>query len=142
MQDREEGIMAGRKPTAADAQKIFGSMDINKDGFVSRAEFVERMLEQGFRETDINALVDLTDENRDGTLSLKEIVTAATPTEADAQKVLSAMDINKDGFVSRAEFVERMLEEGFKEVDINALIELIDSNGDCTISANEYVKLM
>lgn len=134
--------MTVRKPTAADALRLLTTLDINKDGYVSRAEFVERMLEEGFKEVDVEELADLIDTNQDGTLYAKEITAGARPTTADAQKILDTMDINRDGSVSRAEFVERMLEEGFREADINALIELIDDKKDGAISAQEYVKLL
>lgn len=66
----------------------------------------------------------------------------ATPTKAQAQAVLNTMDINKDGFVSRAEFIERMLEQGFTETALNQLIDMIDTNKDGTISAEEYLRLL
>lgn len=64
--------MASTKPTVAEAQAVLDTMDINKDGFVSRAEFVERMLEQGFKETILNQLLDMIDTNKDGTISAQE----------------------------------------------------------------------
>ncbi|WP_175651244.1 EF-hand domain-containing protein [Pseudomonas sp. Marseille-P9899] len=64
--------MANTKPTVAQAQAVLDTMDINKDGFVSRAEFVERMLEQGFKETTLNQLLDEIDTDEDGTISAEE----------------------------------------------------------------------
>ena len=57
-------------------EEMYTTMDTNKDGIVSKLEFMNgmRKLDVGLTQTEIIALMDLADRNQDGKISLDEFI--------------------------------------------------------------------
>merc|ERR1719409_1934025 len=109
--------------TEAQVQKRWAAMDFNKDGSVSRKEFVQA--------EDFAAI----DTDSSGTITIDELRASMkrenpAVTEAQVHRRWAAMDFNKDGSVSRKEFVQA---EDFAAIDT-------DSSG--TITFNELREAM
>ena len=127
------------KPLTRDAysQQIgsaFQALDTNKDGFADRAE-IEAAQTRGFEQRKAQTLrireagFKQLDKNEDGMLTLEEFnsVVESRDAEPNADPVLSRVDGNKDGKISRAEHVSRNM----------ALFDQADANKDGTLSIAE-----
>merc|ERR1719478_1229629 len=96
--------------TEAQVQRRWAAMDFNKDGSVSRKEFVQA--------EDFAAI----DTDSSGTITIDELRASMkrenpAVTEAQVQRRWAAMDFNKDGSVSRKEFVQA---EDFAAIDTDS----------------------
>jgi Ca2+-binding EF-hand superfamily protein len=99
------------------SQELFSRFDVNRDNFLSRAEFTA--------DTDADRedrFADL-DTNRDGRLTRGEWHGSAA--------VFDALDANRDGVLTRAEAIgtESSAQDEFRSVDVN---------GDGAITRNEW----
>lgn len=93
----------------------FKKMDENNDGKISKKEYID---------TVINNFKNI-DKNKDGFLTKDELKAVG---KIDAAKVVKEMDINKDGKVSKGEFI-KTAEKRFK---------LLDKNNDGFINHKEW----
>ena len=64
--------------------------------------------------------------------------------KAGWRKVFEALDKNKDGYLTRDEFLESLkqcnLHAGVEEIDFTRFIASIDANGDEKIDYEEYIQ--
>jgi Ca2+-binding EF-hand superfamily protein len=98
------------KPAHPDPATIFANMDTNKDGKVSRAEYVAA------RQSRFTTL----DHNKDGAISNADFPrAAANPTAATRiAAMIDEADANKDGKVTKEELAKAPT-PGFDRVDTN-----------------------
>lgn len=100
--------------------QLFQQLDTNRDGVVSRAEFVES------RHTRFLAL----DRNHDGVLDAADtphFAAFVSPRAARARAMLARLDLNHDGRVSEPEFVQASLQ----------MFDLADANHDGLLTRQE-----
>lgn len=91
--------------------------DRNKDGSVGCNEWREYQVE----------LFQLADVVRDGKLTQAEFDKIISVDRLFAIAGFSYFDVNRDGFVDRAEFIDKP----------NPAFTLLDKNGDCVLAADE-----
>ena len=113
----------------------FVTVDVNKDGFMDRAEIesAETKIMSARKSTALRqreTAFRTMDANKDGSLSLQEYnaaLVAAPLRKADATPVLNRLDTNKDGKISPAE----------NRAPSMAQFDRADTNKDGVLSANE-----
>lgn len=98
------------RPAHPDPGAVFDQTDANKDGKVTRAEYVAAR----------SARFDTLDKNRDGVVSKADFPRAAANPQAAARldAMIGEADADKDGKVTRAELA-RAPAPGFDRVDTN-----------------------
>lgn len=107
-------------------EKRFAELDRNRDGRVSRAEYLEFFgATSGVRRQYFEYEFRLYDRNRDGFISWEEHQTPVRPEDE-----FRALDRNGDGRLSREEFRFRYREQDFPR---------LDRNGDGFISREEFL---
>ena len=92
----------------------FDRVDTNKDGFIDRAEY----------RAGLEKLFDYKDKNKDGVLSLDELKTR----RGDPAKRLARFDTDKNGSISRAEFMANA-DQRFARCDKNG--DGLLARGEC-----------
>ena len=132
-------------------KKAFVSIDINKDGSISRQEL------QGsgkFNNAEVDAMFILGDVNGDGEIDLEEFLGLLCPTATDAlnrmtkavrnineaQQLFKILDKNGDGMISMEEM--RNCGQQFSTKEIDAIFALGDVNNDGEIDVNEFMAVM
>ncbi|WP_305909564.1 EF-hand domain-containing protein [Methylomarinum sp. Ch1-1] len=100
-------------------QKKHVKMDFDRDGVVSKQEFIDHAAKQAERR--FNGL----DKNQDGRLDQEEYGQAHL---ADKERLLESIDNNRDGAVDAEEHAEL----------IGRWFEKLDSDGDKVISSDEW----
>ncbi|XP_069106013.1 uncharacterized protein [Argopecten irradians] len=91
-----------------EGQDIFVDLDVEGKGFVSQQVFVKEMTKLPRKEA-FESAFDMKDFNRDGMLSAKEIQDAFDLVGVDKErsaKFFKQVDTNKDGKISKAEFMK------------------------------------
>jgi len=142
------------------ARPLLVGFDKDRDGMLGRDEFREALesLRINLSTYDIEVLLDTADRNRDGRISLQEwcelieprpnpidafrsLLRASKLTQAD---VFSAMDQNRDGFISGQEFRDAMikLNLGLTLGEIDDMIRLVDANKDGRLDYREFMRLV
>ncbi len=142
---------------------VFGAMDVDTDGFLTESDFAalttrwtanhglapdsasaERLsaIMMGWWET----LLAASDANRDGRVTLDEVLTVVddlaadtAPVVATATAMFEAVDANGDGRISAAEYQE--LIETWTGQPADTVFELLDADGDGYLSLAEFVVL-
>jgi phage-related minor tail protein/Ca2+-binding EF-hand superfamily protein len=114
----------------------FTSLDANVDGLLTYSELRTGL---GYTDTQINALMAVVDTNGDLQLSATEIQTAALHAGVDAQintlnDRFTSLDTNVDGLLTYSELRTGL---GVTDSQIQALMDVVDTNGDGQISALE-----
>ena len=126
----------GIRPRKLDEyHRIFGFIDTDRDGNLSTKEFVEdgryltRQARQGiFRASDANA---------DGVVSQEEYVTNRIITD-EAKTILSGMDEDSNGRVTRKEFVAR---SGLPRELSETVFGKFDTDGNGELVVPEYLRV-
>ena len=121
--------------------EAFNDYDSDKDGFVTRVEFMKLTK---LSADEINELIETNDANKDGKISLTEYIKWCIDSDAlllwDKNKIIDAFieyDSDNDGFMTRDEFMKLTK---LSADEINELIETNDANKDGKISLKEYIK--
>ncbi|GFO44904.1 calmodulin [Plakobranchus ocellatus] len=96
----------GYNPTLKEAQKMIDEVDANGNGYIDFEEFAEMMSESlgalDYQQGQIDAAFRHLDKDGNGWISYDELKTALTTRgdkldEAEFQKLVEELDVNKDG---------------------------------------------
>lgn len=115
------GSYAAQK-TPCSQDSPFGSMDTDKDGKISRSEYLKGWTNQDLAgknfdaldqdgdgcltEADRQALIKKIDSNKDGKIALKEYLDMS-PNKKEAKDEFKRMDLDRDGYLSDDETMGR-----------------------------------
>lgn len=144
---------------------VFAAMDVDSDGFLERDDFLaltarwtvnrglsldspqaERLsaIMMGWWET----LLSASDLNRDGKVTLDEVLLVVdelsadtAPVVATAEALFEAIDANGDGRISAAEYRELIETWNGIATDTDEIFSLLDLDGDGHVSRTEFVQL-
>jgi len=132
---------AKREPGATDEQlrgyvSHFDRSDPNHDGKHTRAEYVDGGV---YMTPQARAgIFGATDNNADGVATRVEYVLNRIITD-EAKSIVQRTDLDKDGKVTRAEFVG---DSPIKEKKLaGSVFDALDSNGDGAITVPEYLRV-
>ena len=144
---------------------VFDAMDANNDGLLEQSDFEAlaarwtslRGLEPGSAEFESltaimlgwwSALLAASDVNRDGKVSLDEVLAVVDQlpamldsVTATADAMFQATDANHDGRISAAEYHELIEAWNGVETDTDAVFPLLDLNHDGHVSRAEFTEL-
>jgi Ca2+-binding EF-hand superfamily protein len=97
-------------------EEILNLIDIadkNKDGYISRAEFIEGRAQNQATVEKAERAFNLMDRNKDGFISKSEMLqTTKKLTGKQVEAVFERNDLDKDGKLSKEEFTEMMCNRG------------------------------
>jgi Ca2+-binding EF-hand superfamily protein len=137
--------------TLDDVKQAFKLLDKDGDGSITKQEMASSG--QRFNQAQIEAIFALGDINDDGALDLDEFIAVMCPSAlsvvsrlvgkykniAEVKKAFLAIDINKDGLLSK----EELAGSGkFNGQEVEAIFMLGDLNGDGEIDLEEFVSLL
>ena len=134
-----------------EVKKAFVSIDIDKDGSISRQELAKS---GKFNNQEVDAMFILGDVNGDGDIDLEEFIGLLCPTASEAlnkltksvrnlneaQQLFKIIDKDGDGNISMEEM--RNCGQKFSAKEIDAIFALGDVNNDGEIDLNEFVAVM
>ena len=134
-----------------EVKKAFVSIDINKDGNISRQELAQS---GKFNNQEVDAIFILGDVNGDGDIDLEEFIGLLCPTATEAlnkmtksvrnmneaQQLFKILDKDGDGNISMEEM--RNCGQQFSAKEIDAIFALGDVNNDGEIDVTEFVAVM
>jgi Ca2+-binding EF-hand superfamily protein len=152
---KAEYIDNGNYLTPMARRGIFNASDGDRDGYVSRDEYVlNRIITD-----EAKKIIQKTDLNRDGQIDKKEFVASAMDDRELAAKVFDALDTNRDGQIATPEYLRvwgqwarasrgnaedrltkrknELLDPGF-----SSLLLQHDKNGDGKVDAGELQEFL
>eukprot|EP00095_Tigriopus_kingsejongensis_P007265 maker-scaffold144_size312663-snap-gene-0.7 protein:Tk07265 transcript:maker-scaffold144_size312663-snap-gene-0.7-mRNA-1 annotation:"Calmodulin" len=122
--------------------KAFTEADKNKDGYLSMEEYVGVFQDHGIAITqdEVMMFFNSKDRDRDGRISYEEFCDKETVNE----RAFKAMDINNDGFVSKAEMLKasNRSTRRLSADDIEACFREFDKDRDKKLSYEEFCDMM
>jgi len=134
-----------------DVKQAFKLLDKDGDGSISKQEMASSG--QKFNSAQVEAIFALGDVNDDGALDLDEFIAVMCPSAltvisrlvgkykniSEVKKAFLAIDVNKDGLLSK----EELAGSGkFNAQEVDAIFILGDLNGDGDIDLEEFVSLL
>lgn len=151
----------GKAPYMADLKSLFHDLDADHNGSVSLDELSRGLKKQGYvlAEHELENLVRKIDADHDGNMSLSEFMTTLidwnrVQKEQSWQLYLdhafSTLDIDKDGFISLDELLDRLppagrggaAAEAERWAEAKLMLREADTNGDGQISKEEFYDLL
>jgi calmodulin len=143
--------LRGKFRNMSDVKKSFLSIDIDKDGLLSKKEIAGC---GKFNAQETEAIFLLGDLNQDGDIDLEEFVALMCPAAgmaiarftrnvrniSDAQQMFRILDKDGDGMISQEEM--RACGTRFNATEIEAIFAIGDVNNDGEIDLNEFVGVM
>jgi calmodulin len=134
----------------SEAKQLFGILDKNGDGLISKEEM--RACGGKFNSEEIDAIFAIGDVNNDGEIDLDEFVGVMCPSAStvvarlsknyktlqDIKNGFKQLDKDNDGQISKSE----MAQAGFNEQQVNAIFKIGDSNNDGEIDLDEFIAVM
>ncbi|OXM53007.1 calcium sensor EFh [Amycolatopsis alba DSM 44262] len=140
---------------------VFAAMDVDGDGFLQEQDFqalAARWARQrgpgdekqltGIMLSWWTTLLEVSDVNRDGRVTLDEVLLVVdklpgTPeaVTATADAMFEAIDQNGDGLISAAEYRQLIEVWNGRPTDTDAIFPLLDSDGDGMLSRDEFAAL-
>jgi hypothetical protein len=111
----------------AKAKERIDAMDTNKDGKISKEEFMASC-----KGTNCSQRFDALDTNKDGYLTKEELQEKAASTKEKAKEQIDAMDTNKDGKISKEEFMASC-----KGTNCSQRFDALDTNKDGYLTKEE-----
>lgn len=150
------------KRRLSDIKTMFKEMDANGDGKLSAMEFargLQRQTKISYEESleCADSLMVVMDRDNSNSISIDEFINTFKAEQivrkfrdklrgADPHRVFDAMDSNRDGVLSRAEFVQALRElnvtRGMDESDVDDLMALVDIDGDDAINFVEFLEIV
>lgn len=123
-------------------QKAFSEADKNKDGYLSLEEYMEVFQGHGVAITKDEAMIyfNSKDRDRDGRISFDEFCDRETV----AERAFRAMDVNGDGYISRAEMLQAS-SRGARRLsasDVEACFREYDRDRDNRLNFAEFCVMM
>merc|ERR1719334_2808125 len=143
--------LVGKYKNISEVKRAFLSIDVNKDGLLSKDELAGS---GKFNAQEIEAIFILGDLNGDGDIDLEEFVSLLCPMAGmaiarltrnvnnigDAQQLFRILDKDGDGNISQEEM--RACGSRFNAQEIEAIFAIGDVDNDGAISLNEFVAVM
>ncbi len=150
------------KKRLRDIKAMFQEMDANGDGKLSAMEFAKGLRQQthiGYEESleCADSLMAVMDRDRSNSISIDEFINTFKAEQIvrkfkeklrgeDPHRVFDAIDTNKDGVLSRAEFVRALQDlkvtRGMDSSQIDHLMDLVDMDGDDAIDFVEFLEIV
>ena len=146
--------------TVQDVQAAFRKFDRNNDGSIDREELTMALKSSGqnFTQQEINAIFNAGDINKDGNVDYEEFIALMCPSASDivskfrsqyknledVKAAFKRFDHNGDGSLDRNELSAALKSSGqsFTEIEVDAIFNLGDSDGDGEITLMEFVNMM
>jgi calmodulin len=136
-----------------DLKAAFHMFDKNGDQKISGDELYEVMKYLGISatETEVTAMIQVVDKNKNGCVDYEEFIHMMTKTqlkplsqEDELRKTFNIFDINGDGFICHEEIKKTMvhLGENISDKEVQEMIKAADRNGDGQIDINEFSGLL
>jgi calmodulin len=132
----------------------FNMFDIDGGGTIETHELKEVLTQLGENPTDddIQEMIELVDENKDGVVDFDEFITlmrlrmgdSGEDAEQNLKDVFDIFDADGSGFIDRKEMGSLMkkLAQSLSEEEITAIMEEVDIDGDGEVSFEEFKNLM
>jgi len=136
-----------------DLKAAFTMFDKNGDQKISESELLQVMKYLGVKasESDVKAMIQVVDKNRNGYVDYDEFIQMMTQTqlkplsaEEELRKTFNIFDIDGNGYISADEIKKTMahLGENLTDDEVNDMIKAADKNGDGRIDLNEFSGLL
>lgn len=141
------------KALVVEAKSVFREFDKDKNGVICAQELGTALRMLGLNPTmkEVQNMINEIDQNGDGMIDFDEFLaflkrSYKEPDEVkmELKKAFQVFDLNKDGFISRAELQSVLTKMGEKltEKEVDEMMEKADKNGDGKIDYEEYVDTM
>lgn len=143
-----------------DVKHAFKTYDRNGDGKIDRAELAKALTHYrlNFSEEEVQVIFKAGDKDGDGEIDYEEFMALMCPdastivskfrdtykTLGDVKAAFKKFDKNRDGALSKGEISRMMFSTGhsFSDVEVDAVMNLGDTDGDGEIDLEEFVNLM
>ena len=127
-----KGLVAITDGQWASYRRVFGFLDVDRDGRHSKQEYIENGVHTNRQSR--QGISAASDSNRDGYVSEAEYVQNRI-IAGEAKEIFYRMDTNRDGRLTEKEVIaggyfkeEKLAKEGFKALDINGNGKLVINN--------------
>jgi Ca2+-binding EF-hand superfamily protein len=152
----EEGALSREfsENEMVDFRAAFNMFDLDASGTIETHELKEVLTQLGEApsDEDIQEMIILVDENKDGVVDFDEFITlmrlrmgdSGEDAEHNLKDVFDIFDADGSGFIDRKEMGSLMkkLAQSLSEDEITAIMEEVDIDGDGEVSFEEFKNLM
>jgi Ca2+-binding EF-hand superfamily protein len=152
----EEGALSREfsENEMVDFRAAFNMFDLDGSGSIETHELKEVLTQLGEApsDEDIQEMIILVDENKDGVVDFDEFITlmrlrmgdSGEDAEHNLKDVFDIFDADGSGFIDRKEMGSLMkkLAQSLSEDEITAIMEEVDIDGDGEVSFEEFKNLM
>jgi len=143
-----------------DVKNAFKTYDRNGDGKIDRAELAKALTHYrlDFSEEEVEVIFREGDKDNDGEIDYEEFMALMCPDASvivskfrdtykslgDVKAAFKKFDKNRDGALSRSEIARMMFSTGhsYTDIEVDAIMNLGDTDGDGEIDLEEFVNLM
>jgi hypothetical protein len=130
----EKGLAAGSPQEIAEYERVFHSLDLDKDQKLTKTEYIEKGRYGTVRMR--TGIFRATDRNTDGILTKREYVDNRIITD-EAKRIFATVDADNDRSATADEFVAALKTP--EKCEALRLFKLLDINADGTIGMIEYL---
>ena len=147
----------GQYVSIDDVKAAFKRFDVNGDGALDKQEISSALKSSGqtYSDLEVDTIFSLGDVDGDGEITLEEFVALMSPAATDVvnrlrkkfknindvKKEFRTIDTDNDGLLSKEE-VMASAGNKFIQVEVDAIFELGDIDGDNQIDMKEFIGLM